>query len=204
MTSKPEQDIAQLEVLLRQLEKEYDQFLCGQLRREPAVTENAVLALVRAYASRPLQNATLGFKYASLVARYNSFRTVWSRRIREKEEGRGLSCVVRTPPPERPKAHLPTFGAANPKEYLAADPRREERRLQIFYETYRRLREENGEPVEKLRPESFQRALAERIEKIKKEQGCDAVLLRLVSEGGKTRLVAKPFRRGAGKERDGS
>ncbi len=202
MANKPEQDIAQLETLLRQLEKDYDQFLSGQLRRAPDVLENSVLALVRTYASRPIQNSTLAFKYASLVARYNSFKTVWSRRLREKEEGRsstGAAAAVRAAPPPRPEAHLPSFGAANPKEYLAADPQHEQRRLQSFFETYRRLREENGESVEKLRPESFQRAIAEKIEKIKREQGCEAVLVRLVAEGGKTRLVAKPFRRGPGK-----
>jgi len=31
---------------------------------------------------------------------------------------------------------------------------------------------------------------------IKREQGCDAVLIRVVADQGRTRIVAKPFRRG--------
>jgi hypothetical protein len=200
VATKPDQDIVQLETLLRQLEKEYDQFFCGLLRREPTVTENAVLAIVRAYVGRPIQNPTLGFKYTSLVARYNSFRTVWTRRLREREEGRvGGSCVARPAAPARPEPRRQAHTAANPGEYLSSDPLREPRHLEQFFEAYRRLREESGEPTARLRIESFQKALAEKVEKIKKEQGCEAVLIRVTSDQGRTRIVAKPFRRQARK-----
>ena len=193
---KPEQDIAQLETLLRQLEKEYEQFFCGILRREPAATENAVLAIVRPYASRPISNPTLGFRYTSLVARYNSFRTVWTRKLREKEEGRiSGACVARPVVPPRAEPRHPPHTVANPGEYLSSDPLREHRHLEQFFETYRRLREESGEPTAKLRVESFQKALAEQVEKIKREQGCEAVLIRVTNVQGRTRIVAKPFRR---------
>lgn len=198
MGTKPEQDIVQLEALLRQLEKEYDQFFCGLLRREPTVTENAVLAIVRAYASRPIQNSTLGFKYTSLVARYNSFRTVWTRKLREKEEGRaGGSCVPRPVVRPKPEPRHAAHAVANPREYVSADPLHEPRHLEQFFETYRRLREESGESTAKLRVESFQKALAEKVEKIKREQGCEAVLIRVAIEQGRTRIVARPFRRPA-------
>lgn len=198
MTTKPEQDIAQLETLLRQLEKEYDRFFCGLDRREPAVTENAVLAIVRAYVSRPINNPTTGFKYTSLVARYNSFRSVWTRKLREREEGHaGGASVVRHVSPARAEPRHPAHTAANPGEYLASDPLHETRHLEQFFETYRRLREESGESTAKLQVESFQKALAEKVEKIKREQGCEAVLIRVTKEQGRTRLVAKPFRRPA-------
>lgn len=198
MASKLEQDIAQLEALLRQLEKEWDQFLCGALRREPTATENAVLTIVRSYAGKPFQNSSIGFKYMSLVARYNSFRTVWSRRLREREEGRALGTVPARPlgaPREEPPP--PRKTAADPREYLTSDPRHEQRRMEQFLETYRRLRAECGEPTEKLSAAGFQKALADKVEKIKREQGCDAVLIRVVADQGRTRIVAKPFRRPA-------
>jgi len=196
VATKAEQDIAQLETLLRQLEKEYDQFFSGLVRREPAATENAVLAIVRAYSSRPIQNQTLGFKYNSLVARYNSFRTVWSRRLREKEEGRVIgSGAARVVPPARPEPRHSPRTAANPTEYLTADPMHEPRHVEQFFETYRKLRKDLGEPIEKLRAESFQKALADKVAQIRREQGCEAVLVRVTTDQGRTRIVAKPFRR---------
>jgi len=199
VAAKPEQDIAQLETQLRQLEKEYDKFFCGLERREPTALENSVLAIVRAYVGRPIQNATLGFKYTSLVARYNSFRTVWTRKLREKEEGRvGGACIPRQAAQPRPEPRHPAHTAAKPGEYLATDPLHEPRHLEQFFETYRRQREASGESTDKLRVESFQKALAEKVEKIKREQGCESVLIRVVNDQGRTRIVAKPFRRQAG------
>jgi hypothetical protein len=193
---KPEQDIAQLETLLRQLEKEYELFFSGQLRREPAGTENAVLVLIRAYASRPLQNNALAFKYNALVARFNSFKTVWTRRLREREEGRApAGTLPPRPAQQRPEPRAPAAGGALMQEYVTSNPLQEPRHLKQFFETYVKLRVACGEPVEKLRTESFQKALAEKIEKIKRDQGCEQVLLRVVTEQGRTRLVAKPFRR---------
>jgi hypothetical protein len=196
MASKPEQDVAQLETLLRQLEKEYDQFFCGLVRREPAATESAVLGIMRTYGGRPIQNSSLAFKLNSLVARYNSFRAVWTRRLREKEEGRpGATGAARQAAPPRPGHQRQPHTAADPAEYLASDPMHEPRHLGQFFEAYRRMREECGEPTDKLRAESFQRALAEKIERIKRERGCEAVLVRAVAEQGRIRIVAKPFRR---------
>jgi hypothetical protein len=197
VAGSPEQDIVRLETLLRQLEKEYDKFLSGQERCEPCKTEKEVVALVRAYASRPLQNSTLSFKYNSLVARYNAFKTIWSRRQREREEGRGPQRAARPAAGPRPLAP-PTRGHALPDEYLASDPQREQRHLAQFYESYRRRREQVGESVAKLTPEAFGKTLADRIEQIKRQQRCEAVLVRVVTESGRTRIVAKPFRRRGG------
>lgn len=195
-STKPEQDIAQLEALLRQLEKEYDQFFSGVLRREPAVTENNVLSIIRAYVNRPIQNSGVAFKYAALVARYNSFKTVWTRRMREREEGRGpAAAAVHRGPAAGPAERTLAPVAVPMPEFLTTNPLREQRHLKQFFETYRRMRQECGESTAKLQAESFQKALAEKIEKIKREQRCDSVLVRVVSEQGKTRLVAKPFRR---------
>jgi hypothetical protein len=194
----PEQDIAQLETLLRQLEKEYDKFLSGQERCEPSRTENQVLALVRAYASRPLQNSTLAFRYTSLVARYNAFRSVWSRRVREREDGRGPQFRSVRPHAGSGAAAQAARGRENPREYLASEPLHEQRHLAQFYETYCRLRSEGGESVARLTPETFRKTLADRIEQIKRDQRCEAVLVRVVTESGRTRIVAKPFRRRGG------
>lgn len=194
--AEPEKEIAQLEALLRRLEKEYDQFLSGQLRREPAETENALLAIVRGSGARAIQNPTLAFRFNSLVARYNSFKTVWTRRQREMEEGRG-PAARRPPSPGAPRQGLDEPAPVERHtEYVASDPRHETRHLQNLFATYRAMREKAGEPVEKLRPESFERALADKVDQLKRQHGCEAVLIRLVSDQGKTRIVAKPFRRG--------
>ena len=197
-----ERDLAQLDSLLHRLEKEYEMFIAGQLRREPSETEGQVLALVRTWSKGAIQNSTLAFRYRTLVARYNAFKTVWNRRVREREEGRAPAvrpgAKGRAAAGERSRPAVAKTHDA-PAPYIAVDPCHEPRRMSDLYATYRRLREEQGESVERLRPDGFQRTLADRVAKIKEQYGCEAVLIRVVADGGRTRIVAKPYRRpGAG------
>lgn len=184
-----EQDIRQMEELLRDLEKGYDAFFGGLERTPPAKIEAVVQSLVRAYGVRPVQNAGQAFRLKGLTARYNAMKQVWQRRLRALEDGKGPAA--QRPVAPRPQVHLrqPTT------EYITADPRHEAERIQHLFDTYRHFRQECGETTEKLKAESFQRALAEKVQKIKETHRVDSVLIRLVKDGGKTRIVAKPFRR---------
>ena len=65
----PEKDIAQLESLLRRLEKEYDQFLVGLLRREPAIGRCMVRNLFR-YATAHVELPTEIVPLKALDARF--------------------------------------------------------------------------------------------------------------------------------------
>jgi len=73
--------------MLRQLEKEYDLFFAGQLKAEPFQTSGEVQKLFKLYMNRPFQNAGWQFKFNSLVSRHTALRTVWTRRLRERERG---------------------------------------------------------------------------------------------------------------------
>jgi hypothetical protein len=184
-----EQDIRQLEELLRELEKGYDAFFSGLERTPPTKAETAVQSIVRAYGVRPIQNSGLAFRLKGLTARYNSMKQVWARRLRAIEEGRG-------PAAQRPVAPHPQLHVRPPTtEYITANPQQEAQRIQHLFDSYRHLRQECGESTEKLKAESFQRALAEKVQKIKEAHRVDSVLIRLVKDGGKTKIVAKPFRR---------
>lgn len=186
-----ERDIAQLETLLRKLEKEYEMFLCGQLRREPTATEGAVQSLIKTWTNRSIQNSAQAFRVNSLAARYNSFRTVWSRRLREKEEGRGTA--VAKAPAAQPK---PAAAAEGPVEYIARGPEPDAKALERLFEAYRGLREKAGESTARLTPESFRKALAEKIQKLRREHGAETVLLRVVGDEGRARIVARTLRGG--------
>ena len=114
-----------------------------------------------------------------------------------RRKGASAGAALSVPSARRDRSRGIRAHRGKPGGYLSSDPLHEPRHLEQFFETYRRLREEGGEPTTKLRVESFQKALAEKVEKIKREQGCEAVLIRVTSDQGRTRIVAKPFRRQA-------
>jgi hypothetical protein len=187
-----EDDLTRLEQLLRQLEHEYEQFFSGAVRGEPQRTDADVQRIIKQYSSRAIQNPSLRFRYTNIVARYNSFRNVWTRRVREIEEGRvfGRPTRVSAPPPARP----PSSPAGSRREFVTADLRSDQKDTKEIFESYKALRASCGESTERLRLESFTRILANKVSKVKDSRNCEQVEIRLRRDHDKTRILVRPHR----------
>lgn len=188
-----ESDLADLERTLRRLESEYEQFLTGKVRVQPLKTEEALQSLIRVYSTRGIQNPALRFRYANIVARYNSFKNVWDRRVRELEEGRFTGRPLRSLPKRQAKLRTAT-GEPVKKTFLASDLRLEKENMTEIFESYRSLRAEFGEGAEKLRLENFTRLLSEKVERLKESRQCSKVEIRLRQDKGTCRILVRPVR----------
>lgn len=197
MVDEVEDDLARLEGLMKKLESEYDQFFSGLVRVLPNRTEKTVQALIREYARRTIQNPGLRFRYANLVARYNSYSTIWGRRIREREEGRAPGRPRRgsSPPPERGSSAAGKTVRA--RAFVSAGSLDRSEPLEDIFHSYKELREECGESTERLRMENFSRVLVEKIDKMRSGTQCEKVEVRLRREDGKCRILLRPCRKGA-------
>ncbi|HEY5610963.1 MAG TPA: hypothetical protein VIL97_07140, partial [Thermoanaerobaculia bacterium] len=72
---------------LRRLKTLYDQFFAG-IRRVPPSTERARLdAMVHEMGKIRMRDNAKRFRYNTLVGRYQQYRELWSRLMREREEG---------------------------------------------------------------------------------------------------------------------
>jgi hypothetical protein len=188
-----ESDLAELEGALRRLEVEYDQFLSGKVRIQPNKTESDVLRLIRVYSSRGIQNPGLRFRYSNIVARYNTFKNVWTRKVREMEEGR----VIGRPWKAASAQRAPGTSVSAPQEkrrFVAADLQAEERNMKEIFCSYKDLREKCGGETDRLRLESFTRILSERVERIKESKKCEKVEIRLRRDKDKCRILVRPVR----------
>jgi hypothetical protein len=189
-----ENDLARLEQLLRKLEHEYDQFLSGAVRAEPQRTDNEVQQIIKLYSSRAIQNPSLRFKFSNIVARYNSFRNVWTRKVREMEEGRVFGRPTRVTTPLR--SRRPSSPASR-REFVTADLKSDEEGMKEIFQSYKELRESCGESTERLRLESFTRSLADKVSKVKESRKCEQVEIRLRRDQDKTRILVRPYRNDA-------
>jgi hypothetical protein len=188
-----ESDLARLEELLRKLEFEYEQFFSGRQRGIPLRTESAVQNLLRDYGFRGIQNPALRFRYMNVVARYNSFRKVWERKVREQEEGRVFGRPGRIPSSRQtPKA--PRESSVLRKEFVAASQVPEPAEMKEIFRCYSQLRVECGESTERLRLESFTRILNEKIEKMRSSKKCEKIEIRLIRDRDKSRIMVRPRR----------
>jgi hypothetical protein len=188
-----ESDLARLEQLLRKLEFEYEQFFSGRQRGIPLKTESEVQHLLKDYGFRGIQNPALRFRYMNVVARYNSFRKVWERKVREQEEGRMFGRPGKGPS-SRPTPKVPREASVLRREFVAVSQNPEPVEMEEIFRCYSQLRVECGEPTERLRLESFTRILNEKIEKMRSSKSCEKVEIRLIRDRDKSRIMVRPYR----------
>jgi len=187
-----ESDLAVLEGTLRQLEVEYDQFLSGKVRIQPMKTETEVQRMIRVYSTRGIQNPSLRFRYTNIVARYNSFKNVWERKVREMEEGRSFGRPRRAAsrPPSRPAVSRPPPR----RNFVACDLQEEKGNMEDIFSSYKDLRSECGESTERLRLENFTRLLSEKVDRLKKAKQCEKVEIRIRRDKDKCRILVRPVK----------
>ena len=82
------EDLQLLDIKLKLLKNEYEQYFMGSRRREPSLLRGEVQRMVAYYANVHIRNTGYRFKFNNLRARFFSFRRHWDRILREIEEGR--------------------------------------------------------------------------------------------------------------------
>jgi hypothetical protein len=82
-----EEELAELDHDLTRLKIEYEQYFSGNGKREPIQLRAGVQRVITRYVSEPPRNATLKFKFNSLCARFQAYRAMWGRTLREIEAG---------------------------------------------------------------------------------------------------------------------
>jgi len=79
--------LTELEINLKRLRLEYEQFFRGAMRREPTVLRGKVQKTINHFSATPPTNSALKFRFNSLNARFQSQRQLWGRTMREMEAG---------------------------------------------------------------------------------------------------------------------
>jgi len=82
-----EEELTELEINLKRLRIEYEQFFRGGLRREPYVLRGKVQKVIHRFMSTPPRNSAVKFRFNSLNARFQSQQQQWGRILREMEAG---------------------------------------------------------------------------------------------------------------------
>jgi hypothetical protein len=113
MASKRGQDVEEIDELLEELDLnikrlriEYDLYLKGSMKREPYQLLGRVQKTITKFASDPPRRVAQKFRFNSLVARFQAYRQLWGRTMRELESGTHRSQLFRSAhsgPPDEPR-----------------------------------------------------------------------------------------------------
>ncbi|MBV9209078.1 MAG: hypothetical protein JOZ52_00540, partial [Acidobacteria bacterium] len=90
-----DQQLARLEEDLRRLKIEFDVFFNGAAKRPPYDTKSRVESVIKRLADDRTLTFAQRYFYNSLVARYTSFKEVWRRTMKGREEGRDAVSAAR-------------------------------------------------------------------------------------------------------------
>jgi hypothetical protein len=89
-----EQELNRLAKAIQDLRVDYERFFNGALQIPPEEQKTAIQRHIRRLRNANLQGAAETFRLGSLEARFNSLNELYTRRLRDHEEGRGRRSVA--------------------------------------------------------------------------------------------------------------
>jgi len=197
------EDLDLIERSIRHLQIEWEKFFGGVERKAPTDQKARLEALIRRYTDAEIRNNTERFRYQSLIARYNTFNELWSKRLRALEEGRpvgihgvhlhAIAPPAAPPPPALPAAPSRPSAPTRTGEVRVQDPQRDAEAVRSLYESFLEARRQSGEGAA-VKFENFQKLIGQQAARILAEKGASAVDFRLETKDGKVSLKAKPVK----------
>lgn len=179
-----QEDIARLEVDLRELIIKYEQYFFGIEKREPLRMLDAVERAVRRYQNVSIPNTSQRFKYESLVSTLMVHKQKWIRTNRLIEEGKF----------QRDRFRMSLHQKETPKEQATAAPSKpaHDTQLENVYQQYIDARRACNLPVENVSREKVAEAINRQKPALMEKYRCKDVDFVVVIEGGKPSLKARP------------
>jgi len=173
-----EEELTQLDDLLRKLKIEYDIFFNGGRDRPPVDMQWRVEGIVKRFGETKLSFAQR-FRFNALTQRYAVYNDMWRQKVKRREEGREAPRRE-----ERPAANQSFRVQWN-------DPDRETEKVDQLFQALVKARERAGEQGNAVPLESFRRFVKQKTDQLKKDFGCQSVEYVVEVENGQVRLKAK-------------
>lgn len=205
-----DEELTELEINLKRLRLEYEQFFRGAMRREPIALRGKVQKSINLFSSEPPRNSALKFRFNSLNARYQSQRQLWGRTMREMEAGtykahkfkiklieseeqarmQELSELERQEAALQERRASPVHaGASEAASTAAASPKRGA--LDQLHDALISARSRTGQATSDLTREKLAELVKRQTEAIRAQRGADAkVKFKVVIEDNKAKLKA--------------
>jgi hypothetical protein len=185
-----EEELDELEVKLKRLKQEYDQYFLGILKREPSILRGEIQKTMHRYLSQPPTRARTKFRFNTLCARYQSYRQLWGRILRQIEEGTYRPHVFRAEH-SRPMGELVEPAGSRPKRKSSTEG---PSAVDQLYDALSEAREKTGEGMRGLTREKLSDIVREQARELRSKHGSGKIRFKVVVEGNRTRLRATVVR----------
>ncbi len=188
-TLSVEEELADLDHDLTRLKIEYEQYFSGNGKREPIQLRASVQRVITRYVSEPPRNATQKFKFNSLCARFQAYRAMWGRTLREIEAGTYRRLRFRSGMQQADPASAAASESAAPAAPAARAESPFDKTIQRVYQALVEARQKTGEtaPVDR---EALARAIRKQADELQRANPDARLKFKIVIDGSKARLKA--------------
>ena len=202
-----DEELSLLDQQLRRLKIEYEIFFNNPAKRPPTDVEWKVLSLIRKFSDGTRMSFSQRFKYNEMAQRYAVQAELWRKKMRIREEGyrRPADAILSVQgvrvPEEHEAKHHPVYGVSHKAHEAGAEggtpfsvqcsgAAAEREQVESLYKALTEAKEKSGEKVSG-NLDSFAAFVKKKTSEIRKEQGCDAVVYSVETQGGHVKLKAK-------------
>lgn len=182
-----EEDLQILDVKLKQLRLDYEQYFLGARPREPGMLRSEVQKLVIFYSNTAIQNTAQRFKFQSLCSRFLTQRRQWDLTLRKIEEGTYERHIFKANLHARSSERTTARGLPAPA--LNTGPANPD-----LFDSYLDACRSVGQPTTGLTRERLAQVMDQQRDALRQQYGCSEVKFRVVVESGKAKLKATPLR----------
>ncbi len=192
---KQDDELDKLEEDIRRVKNKYDQFFAGIQKVPPMHERHLVEVYIHELSKQKIRDNTRRFRFNQLLTRYNQYRELWGRKMREREEGpldfRRRNAALNEPsaPPPRPAPHV-TSPKADPYVKVASGSNGEE--MKRLYEEIEREHVKLGK-LPNITFDQLRQMVQKQSEIVRSRYHVDVVGFRVDVVDGKVKLKAKPF-----------
>ena len=195
-------ELDKLEEDIRKLKNKYDQFFTGITKVPPMHDRKQVEILIYEIGKMKMRENARRFRYNTILSRYNQFREMWGRKMREREEGplefnrRKAAIEERAAPPPPPPPAAPSADprVTSPKggPYVKLESGSNGEELKQLYSQIEKEHLKLGK-LPNLTMDQLKRMVEQQTEAVRERYHVSAVAFRVDVVDGKVKLKAKPL-----------
>ncbi|HYC90914.1 MAG TPA: MXAN_5187 C-terminal domain-containing protein [Thermoanaerobaculia bacterium] len=191
---KQDDELDKLEEDIRKLKNKYDQFFTGIVKVPPSFDRHQVENYIHELSKLKMRDNARRFRLSTIIGRYNQYRELWGRKMREREEGpldyRRRQAALELPP--APLAAAPRVTSTPPDAYVRMTPGANGEQIRRLWDDIERAHGEIGKHSN-LSLEQLAAMVQKQTDLVRAKYNVKTVAFRVETIDGKVKLKAKPL-----------
>jgi len=197
---KPDEELDKLEEDIRRLKNKYDQFFTGIVKVPPSFDRHQIEGSIHEISRQKMRDNTRRFRFNTILSRYNQYREMWGRKMREREEGpldfrmrqKAMNAPIEEKAAAQPSAPHPRVTSEEADPYVKMAPGANGEQIRKLYELIEREHVKLGKPPN-VTLEQLAVMVQRQSESLREKYHVNSVAFRVETIDGKVKLKAKPL-----------